>query len=105
MHVPSVPLWRKGPWDVLWIQIDCKQCGVTEHPRGAIFSCFHGNSIMETWKYCSPGVCAPIATIVINSNFRNRGVLRSVENLQSKSSSYTPTKNTSSSYAIATLEL
>ena len=23
----------------------CKKCGVTEHPRGAIFSCFHGNSM------------------------------------------------------------
>ena len=23
--------------------IDCKKCGVSEHPRGTIFSCFHGN--------------------------------------------------------------
>ena len=23
----------------------CKKCGVTEHPRGAIFSCFRGNSM------------------------------------------------------------
>ena len=23
----------------------CKKCGVTEHPKGAIFYCFHGNSM------------------------------------------------------------
>ena len=23
----------------------CKKCGVTEHPRGAIFYCFRGNSM------------------------------------------------------------
>ena len=27
------------------IRAHCKKCGVTERPRGAIFSCFHGNSI------------------------------------------------------------
>ena len=25
--------------------IHCKKRGVTEHPRGAIFYCFHGNSM------------------------------------------------------------
>ena len=25
--------------------IHCKKCGVTEHPRGAIFYCFRGNSM------------------------------------------------------------
>ena len=25
--------------------IHCKKCGVTEHPKGAIFYCFHGNSM------------------------------------------------------------
>ena len=34
-----------------------KKCGVTECPRGAIFSCFHGNSMgyHGNMKYCSPG--------------------------------------------------
>ena len=27
------------------IPIHCKKRGVTEHPRGAIFYCFHGNSM------------------------------------------------------------
>ena len=25
--------------------VHCKKCGVTERPRGAIFSCFRGNSM------------------------------------------------------------
>ena len=25
--------------------LHCKKCGVTEHPRGAIFYCFRGNSM------------------------------------------------------------
>ena len=35
------------------ISIHCKKCGLSERPRGAIFSCFHST---VTGKYCSPGV-------------------------------------------------
>ena len=34
---------------VLLVVLHCKKCGVTEHPRGAIFYCFHCN------PYCYHG--------------------------------------------------
>ena len=35
--------------DMFVAKVHCKKCGVTEHPRGAIFYCFHGN------PYCYHG--------------------------------------------------
>ena len=29
----------------LHLSLHCKKCGVTEHPKGAIFYCFRGNSM------------------------------------------------------------
>ena len=34
---------------MLSCEVHCKKCGVTEHPKGAIFYCFHGN------PYCYHG--------------------------------------------------
>ena len=34
---------------LIHLHVHCKKCGVTEHPRGAIFYCFHGN------PYCYHG--------------------------------------------------
>ena len=36
----------------------CKKCGVTEHPRGAIFYCFHGNSMGYNGKNIAPLGCS-----------------------------------------------
>ena len=41
---------------LLNLSMHCKKCGVPECPRGAILSCFRGNSMGYHGKYCSPGV-------------------------------------------------
>ena len=41
------------------VEVHCKKCGVSEHPRGAIYftvSMVTHTVTTETVKYCSPGV-------------------------------------------------
>ena len=47
--IESVEADSKILKDGCWVILHCKRHGVSEHPRGAIFYCFHGN------PYCYHG--------------------------------------------------
>ena len=60
MHIDVLHMC--SAYTYIWMYYTCavypytvKKRGVTEHPRGAIFYCFH-TVTTETVKYCSPGV-------------------------------------------------